>query len=124
MNWLLSAVLQTEVCIIADVRVHRSRLVVLRENECLLPTLSHLSAGQAVLFDIFLTIIRYADQTGITKSMRLEDIEGLVIVDEIDAHLHADVQYEVLPELVSLFPKVQFIGSSRNPVGKPYLIVF
>lgn len=52
----------------------------------------------------------------INRGNRLEDIEGIVIVDEIDAHLHANLQYQVLPSLIRLFPKVQFIVSSHAPI--------
>jgi hypothetical protein len=46
----------------------------------------------------------------------LADIEGIVLIDEVDAHLHAELQYEVLPELLKLFPKVQFVLSSHSPL--------
>ena len=45
-----------------------------------------------------------------------EDIEGIVIIDEFDAHLHPKYQYE-LPKLLSMvFPKVQFIVSTHSPI--------
>ncbi len=37
------------------------------------------------------------------------------MIDEIDLSLHIDLQKEVLPELLSLFPKVQFIITSHSP---------
>lgn len=80
------------------------------------PSLTHLSAGQALLFNLFVTIIRYADRGDLNKSVHLNTIEGIVIVDEIDSHLHSDLQFEVLPRLLKLFPKVQFIVSSHAPL--------
>lgn len=97
-------------------RMHRDRLVVYSGTQLLLPSLSNLSAGQAILFNIFLTIIRYADQADLNKGFKLPEIEGIAIIDEIDAHLHADVQYEVVPELIALFPKVQFILTTHAPL--------
>ncbi len=44
------------------------------------------------------------------------NICGICIIDEIDAHLHLDLQYRALPQLMQLFPKVQFIMSSHSPV--------
>lgn len=38
-----------------------------------------------------------------------------MLIDEIDAHLHSDLLKDVLPELISLFPKIQFIISSHSP---------
>lgn len=81
------------------------------------PSLAHLSAGQSLLFNLFATIIRYAERAGdLSKSINLDQIEGIVLIDEIDAHLHADLQFEVLPRLLKLFPRVQFVVSSHAPL--------
>lgn len=49
--------------------------------------------------------------------LSIEDIgEGIVIIDEFDAHLHPKYQYE-LPKLLStVFPKIQFIVSTHSPI--------
>jgi hypothetical protein len=81
------------------------------------PSLSHLSAGQSLLFNLFATIIRYAERAGdLSKSVKLDQIEGIVLIDEIDAHLHSDLQCDVLPRLLKLFPKTQFVVSSHAPL--------
>lgn len=85
-------------------------------NGVIVPSLMHLSAGQALLFNLFATIIRYADRANINNSINLNEIKGIILIDEIDAHLHTDLQYEVLPKLVKLFPKVQFIITSHAPL--------
>jgi hypothetical protein len=92
------------------------RVAIRLGNGVIIPSLMHLSAGQALLFNLFATIIRYADRADIQKSIRLSEIKGIVLIDEIDAHLHTDLQYEVLPKLVKLFPKVQFIITSHAPL--------
>ncbi|GBE95103.1 AAA family ATPase [Nostoc cycadae] len=92
------------------------RVAIRLGNGVLVPSLMHLSAGQALLFNLFATIIRYADRGDIQKSIHLHEINGIVLIDEIDAHLHTDLQYEVLPKLVKLFPKVQFIITSHAPL--------
>jgi len=43
------------------------------------------------------------------------DIEGIVIIDEIETHLHVDLQKKILPFLVDFFPKIQFIISTHSP---------
>jgi AAA domain, putative AbiEii toxin, Type IV TA system len=78
----------------------------------IIPTLEALSAGQATLLGIFGTILSYGDQSGFSH----DDISGICLVDEIDAHMHVDLQHRALPELVRLFPKVQFIVSSHSPL--------
>lgn len=75
-----------------------------------------MSAGQAILFNMFLSIIRHADTQDTNKSIELEHIEGIVLIDEIDAHIHSDLQYEVLPRLLELFPRIQFILTSHAPI--------
>jgi hypothetical protein len=94
----------------------RSRIAIRLADNVIVPSLRHLSAGQSLLFNLFATIIRYADRVDLNKSFRLNEIEGVVLVDEIEAHLHADLQYQVLPRLIRLFPKVQFILTSHSPL--------
>jgi len=96
--------------------VIHGRLGIRLGNGVTVPSLMHLSAGQSLLFNMFATIIRYADRGDFSKSFRLDQIEGIVLIDEIDAHLHSDLQFEVLPRLLKLFPKVQFVVSSHSPL--------
>lgn len=93
-----------------------SRISIGMGNGRIIPTLQSLSAGQSQLFHLFTTIIRYGEWTDLNRSVNLKDIRGLVVIDEIDTHLHPTLQHDVLPELISLFPKVQFIVSSHSPL--------
>ena len=43
------------------------------------------------------------------------DMEGIVLIDEIETHLHVDLQKKVLPFLVDFFPKLQFIVTTHSP---------
>ena len=96
--------------------VSTSRLSIQLNNGRIIPSLQALSEGQSQLFHLFTTIIRYGDRSDINMSIRVFDITGLVLIDEIDAHLHPSLQYEILPQLIQLFPKVQFIVSSHSPL--------
>lgn len=40
---------------------------------------------------------------------------GVVLIDEIDLHLHPDWQRNVIPRLLKTFPNVQFIVSTHSP---------
>ena len=44
------------------------------------------------------------------------DIPGIVIVDEIDLHLHPELEQVVLQRLMKTFPSVQFIVSTHSPL--------
>ena len=96
--------------------VASSRLSIQLKDGQMIPTLQSLSEGQSQLFHLFTTIIRYGESVDINRSIRLPEITGLVLIDEIDAHLHGSLQHEVLPKLMQLFPKVQFIVSSHSPL--------
>jgi hypothetical protein len=65
--------------------------------------------------NLFLSIIRDFDLSG-GSSESIGDVEGIVIVDEIDSHLHTCHQKEVLPDLIASFPKVQFIITTHSPL--------
>ncbi|WP_445370333.1 AAA family ATPase [Methylomonas sp. HW2-6] len=45
----------------------------------------------------------------------IKQTEGIVLIDEIDLHLHPKWQREVVGRLLSTFPKVQFVASSHSP---------
>lgn len=45
----------------------------------------------------------------------LKETEGLVLIDEVDLHLHPQWQKRVLSDLTRIFPKVQFIVSTHAP---------
>ena len=92
------------------------RLTIQLSNGAEIPNLQSLSDGQSQLFHLFTTIIRYGEQIDINKSIRLRDIKGLVVIDEIDANLHPTLQHDILPQLIGMFPKVQFIVSSHSPL--------
>ena len=96
--------------------VESSRISVRMGDGRIIPTLQSLSEGQSQLFHLFTTIIRYGERTDLNRSVNLSQITGLVIIDEIAAHLHPTLQHDVLPELISLFPKVQFVVSSHSPL--------
>ncbi len=114
---LLQQVMQEEsLQLLANYRNSTDRLSVYKQGQLYVPSLDHLSSGQANLFNTFVTIIRYADRGDISKSFQLHEIEGIVLIDEIDAHAHSGLQYEVLPKLFKLFPKVQFVVTSHSPL--------
>lgn len=49
------------------------------------------------------------------KSSSVYEIPGIVLIDEIETHLHVKLQKIVLPMLTSFFPNIQFIVSTHSP---------
>ena len=94
----------------------RFRIQRKRDGKVIAPTLDSLSTGQIALFNLFSTIVRYADSNDINKSIELSDISGIVVIDEIELHLHTKLQKEILPELLKMFPKIQFVITTHAPL--------
>ena len=68
-----------------------------------------LSMGYAAVFDIIGDLIMRME------SKRRYDLEGLVLIDEIETHLHVDLQKKIVPILTQLFPNIQFILTTHSP---------
>ncbi len=94
----------------------RFNIVVRKDSKVFSPSLSSLSSGQIALFKMFATIVKYSDSYGVQRSCYLSDIKGVVVIDEIELHLHPSMQAEILPKLIKLFPKVQFIITTHSPL--------
>jgi len=50
-----------------------------------------------------------------SHNVKSYDLEGVVIIDEIETHLHVDLQKKILPFLTDFFPKIQFVVSTHSP---------
>ena len=72
-----------------------------------------LSSGFAAVLDIVLDIIVRMEKT--TNSSFDFNIPGIVLIDEIETHLHLDMQKSILELLTTIFPNVQFIISTHSP---------
>ena len=84
-----------------------------KTSKCICPSIFNLSAGELSLISIFGEILRQADNNH--NNIQLNDINGIVLIDEVDKHLHITLQKEILPKLFELFPNIQFIVSSHSP---------
>lgn len=49
------------------------------------------------------------------KSERPLEGEGIVLIDEVDLHLHPTWQGKIMPLLISTFPNIQFIVTTHSP---------
>ncbi len=73
-------------------------------------TFNQLSMGfSAVLKIIFEIIIRTQNKVHKMNS------EGIVLIDEPESHLHIEMQEEILPMLIELFPNMQFVVATHSP---------
>lgn len=77
--------------------------------------LNCLSQGtQSIIQWVGLLLIAYAEYYAFPQN--LEKKRGVVIIDEIDAHMHPSWQRRILPALSHNFPKLQIFCSSHSPL--------
>lgn len=68
-----------------------------------------MSMGYAAVLDIICDLIMRME------SQRTYDLEGIVLIDEIETHLHVELQKQIVPILTELFPNIQFILTTHSP---------
>lgn len=72
-----------------------------------------LSSGYAAVLDIVVDLIIRME----SQSDRKFDfsVAGIVLIDEIETHLHLELQRKILDLLTSIFPNIQFVLSTHSP---------
>jgi energy-coupling factor transporter ATP-binding protein EcfA2 len=91
----------------------RIQIVEDTDSKCIYPSIFNISSGEASMLCLFGELLRQADNN--QNNIPLNTISGIVLIDEVDKHLHIKLQKEILPALFTLFPNVQFIVSSHSP---------
>jgi len=71
---------------------------------------NQLAAGYSAIFKIIFEIILRTQKTN-SKT----DTEGIILIDEPETHLHVEMQKEIMPILVKLFPRIQFVVATHSP---------
>ena len=68
--------------------------------------------GYAAVLDIVVGIMMRME--AVSSDVFMFDMPGIVLIDELETHLHYEMQKKVLPFLCSVFPNVQFIISTHS----------
>lgn len=88
--------------------------MVYRENGQAIP-INFMSAGyQSLLWMIMDMAFRLAQENPSIDDYR--KVPGIVMIDEIDMHLHPAWQWRILEALHKAFPKIQFIVATHSPI--------
>ncbi|QJD70011.1 AAA family ATPase [Xanthomonas campestris pv. badrii] len=89
--------------------------------------LGELSSGFASVVKLFQAII--SGYAGFSNSKDLQNLPGVVLIDEIESHLHVGWQVNIVRHLKALFPNTQFFISTHSPLvltqleqGEAYLL--
>ncbi len=70
-----------------------------------------LSSGySSILYILFEIIQRMENDVQVDYNK-----QGIVLIDEVETHLHVSLQKKILPFLTSFFPNVQFIVTTHSP---------
>ena len=89
----------------------RISIMSVKDNTEIYPSIFLMSSGEMALVAEFVELLKQAD----TLRKPINDISGIVLIDEVDKHLHIRLQKEILPLLFAKFPNVQFIVTSHAP---------
>ena len=73
--------------------------------------LNQLSDGYSAILGIVTDLIIRMEEHRVSSY----DVQGVVLIDEIETHLHIDLQKKILPFLTAFFPRVQFIVTTHSP---------
>ena len=74
---------------------------------------TELSDGFAAVLDIVVDLILKMQEKN--QLIRAYESEGIVLVDEIETHLHLELQKIIMPLLTKIFPNIQFIVTTHSP---------
>ncbi|MCK5683496.1 AAA family ATPase [bacterium] len=98
----------------SGIRIIRNplRMEVRKNNKVL--NVRHLSDGEKCLFALAGDLARRLAIANPVLDKPLEG-SGVVLIDEIDLHLHPEWQHKVIPKLLQTFPNCQFIITTHSP---------
>jgi predicted ATPase len=77
-------------------------------------TFDQLSEGYKSIL-IFVSDLLYRLNKNANEGEKITDLKGIVLVDEIDLHLHPKWQRVLIGKLRKLFPNVQFMFTTHSP---------
>ncbi|MGB0931248.1 MAG: AAA family ATPase, partial [Chitinophagales bacterium] len=85
------------------------------ENTSLPIQVNQMSAGEKGLLSLVADIVRRLILANSDMENPLEG-NGIVLIDEIDLHLHPKWQRNIVPKLRKIFPNIQFVVTTHSPV--------
>ncbi len=78
-------------------------------------SLDELSDGYSAIIGIVADLILRMDRNWLLKGKLSQyDVEGVVLIDELETHLHVELQRKILPFLTEFFPRIQFIITTHS----------
>nr|WKF60581.1 hypothetical protein HUO10_005102 [Paraburkholderia busanensis] len=115
----------------SDLLPHGAKITAVRAEEVLLEDANGFSVGVEQMSDGYRSVLSMIFEIlrQMTKSYGSDDVRaaldvesktvtlpGVVVIDEIDAHLHPTWQRDIGPWFTKCFPAVQFIVTTHSPI--------
>ena len=91
----------------------KPRLVVDKRGTTL--DLSQLSDGERGLLAVLIDLTRRLAQANPDLEHPAQDAQAVVLIDELDLHMHPRWQREIVSRLTATFPKCQFVTTTHSP---------
>ncbi len=77
--------------------------------------LKQMSDGYRTIFALAVDLLRWLEYLRPDPQIPINEVKGVVLIDEIDAHLHPKWQREIGFMLTKTFPNIQFILTTHSP---------
>ncbi|WP_249554890.1 AAA family ATPase [Shewanella sp. 8A] len=75
----------------------------------------YLSSGFKSCLSIIFGIIKDIELRFKSPCIKADEFDGVILIDELELHLHPEWQAKIASILVDVFPKIQFIASTHSP---------
>lgn len=75
----------------------------------------YLSSGFKSCLSIIFGIIKEIEFRFVDPNIKANDFDGIILIDEVELHLHPEWQAVIASVLTEIFPKAQFICTTHSP---------
>jgi predicted ATP-binding protein involved in virulence len=97
-----------------DVEIDISPETVIFKEKGSIVTFDQLSAGyKGVITIIADLLVRLSENQ--TQAININEFKGIVLIDEVELHLHPKWKYNFVKKLRDIFPLIQFIMTTHSP---------
>ena len=75
----------------------------------------YLSSGYKSILYLLFSIIKEIEFRFKENNVKAEDFSGIILIDEVEVHLHPEWQEKIISVLCKTFPRAQFIVTTHSP---------
>lgn len=94
--------------------VNSRKLLYVEKGDC--KEIEDLSAGYQSILSLIIDLAYRIAVLNPDIGDNMLEVEGIVLIDEIDSNLHPKWQWKIVDAITKIFPKVQFIAATHSPI--------